>query len=72
MIAFVAPREGLVVDERELQALVRSRIADYKVPERILFLPVLPKGLTGKVQRRDLKDLYFRVRKFTGQAALSP
>ena len=35
----------------------RRRIADYKVPERILFLPSLPKGLTGKVQRRDLKDI---------------
>ena len=42
--------------EQELRELVRSRIADYKIPERILFLPVLPKGLTGKVQRRALKE----------------
>ena len=34
-----------------------ARIADYKIPERILFLPALPKGLSGKVQRRELKDL---------------
>jgi len=57
VIAFVALRDGLSAGEQELRDLVRSRIADYKTPERILFLPVLPKGLTGKVQRRALKDL---------------
>ena len=36
---------------------VRARIADYKIPDRILFLPSLPKGRTGKVQRRGLKDM---------------
>jgi len=57
VIAFVALRDGFTADEQELRELVRNRIADYKTPERILFLPVLPKGLTGKVQRRALKEL---------------
>ena len=57
VIAFVALREGLSADEQELRTFVRGRIADYKTPERILFLPALPKGLTGKVQRRALKDM---------------
>jgi long-chain acyl-CoA synthetase len=57
VIAYVALREGLTASEQELRDLVRSRIADYKTPERILFLPTLPKGLTGKVQRRALKEL---------------
>ena len=58
VVAFVALREGKTASEQELRDLVRSRIADYKTPERIVFLPVLPKGLTGKVQRRELKDLF--------------
>ena len=57
VVAFVALRDGFAANEEELRNLVRSRIADYKTPERIIFLPVLPKGLTGKVQRRDLKDI---------------
>jgi long-chain acyl-CoA synthetase len=57
VIAFVALRDGLTVGEEQLQDLVRSRVADYKTPEHIAFLPVLPKGLTGKVERRALKDL---------------
>jgi long-chain acyl-CoA synthetase len=46
VIAFVALREGHTAGEQQLLDLVRSRIADYKVPERILFLPALPKGIT--------------------------
>ncbi len=57
VIAFVALRDGLTVGEEQLQDLVRSRVADYKTPERIAFLPVLPKGPTGKVERRALKNL---------------
>ncbi len=57
VVAFVALREGRTAAEQELRDLVRSRIADYKTPERIVFLDMLPKGLTGKVQRRALKDL---------------
>ena len=56
VIACVALRDGLSASEQELRDLVRARIADYKTPERVLFLPALPKGLTGKVQRRALKE----------------
>jgi len=57
VIAFVALRDGFTATEAELRDFLRARIADYKVPERIFFLPSLPEGLTGKVQRRDLKDM---------------
>jgi len=57
VIAFVALRDGFSATEAELRDFGRGRIADYKVPERILLLPSLPKGLTGKVQRRALKEM---------------
>jgi long-chain acyl-CoA synthetase len=57
VIAFIALRDGFHATEAELRDFVRARIADYKVPERILFLPSLPKGLTGKIQRRELKEM---------------
>lgn len=56
VVAFVALRNGQEVDERELQAFAAQRLADYKLPERIVFLDALPKGLTGKVDRRALKE----------------
>jgi non-ribosomal peptide synthetase component E (peptide arylation enzyme) len=33
-----------------------QRLADFKIPEKISFLDDLPKGITGKVQRRALKE----------------
>jgi long-chain acyl-CoA synthetase len=57
LVAYVALRAERSIGESELQAFTRQQLADYKVPERIFFLPVLPKGPTGKVQRRALKDL---------------
>ena len=57
VIAFVALRDGFTVGEQALRDSIRSRIAEYKVPERIVFLPALPKGPTGKLQRRALKEL---------------
>lgn len=41
----------------ELKTFVGSRIASYKVPERIEFLPDLPLSPIGKVDRKRLKSL---------------
>ena len=47
-------REGQQVSERELQAFVAARAADYRVPKMILFMDEIPKGATGKLQRIGL------------------
>jgi acyl-CoA synthetase (AMP-forming)/AMP-acid ligase II len=52
--ACVVLREGQAVTERELQAFVAQRAADYKVPKKILFMDEIPKGATGKLQRIGL------------------
>ena len=52
--AVVVLREGHVASERDLQAFVATRAADYKVPKKILFMDEIPKGATGKLQRIGL------------------
>ena len=52
--AVVVLREGHAVSERELQAFVSGRAADFKVPKKILFMDEIPKGATGKLQRIGL------------------
>ena len=54
--AAVVLREGAACDERELRAFVGSRVADFKVPRKILFLSEIPKGATGKLQRIGLAE----------------
>jgi long-chain acyl-CoA synthetase len=57
VVAFVALRDGFVAGEDELREHARRRLADLKVPEKILFLEKLPKGISGKIQREALKEL---------------
>ncbi len=52
--ACVVLRDGQAASERELQAYVASRVADFKVPRKILFMDEIPKGATGKLQRIGL------------------
>jgi long-chain acyl-CoA synthetase len=56
VFAFVRLREGMVATESELRAHASQRLADFKVPTRIVFSESLPKGITGKIQRRALKE----------------
>lgn len=52
--AVVVLREGAAASERELQDFVSQRLADFKVPRKILFMDEIPKGATGKLQRIGL------------------
>lgn len=60
--AFVAPHSNQAASAAELQDFLHERIASYKVPEAIHFLPVLPKGPTGKIHRRTLREQALRER----------
>lgn len=52
--AVVVLKEGQTATERELQAFVGQRAAEFKVPKKILFMDEIPKGATGKLQRIGL------------------
>jgi acyl-CoA synthetase (AMP-forming)/AMP-acid ligase II len=52
--AVVVLREGQTATERDLQAFVGARAAEFKVPKKILFMEEIPKGATGKLQRIGL------------------
>jgi acyl-CoA synthetase (AMP-forming)/AMP-acid ligase II len=52
--AAVVLREGAAATEKELRDFAATRLADFKVPKKILFLAEIPKGATGKLQRIGL------------------
>ena len=47
--AAVVLREGQTATERELREFLATRLADFKVPRKIIFLAEIPKGATGKL-----------------------
>lgn len=49
--AAVVLRPGAAASEDELQDFAAVRLADFKVPRLIVFMPEIPKGPTGKLQR---------------------
>ena len=51
--AFVVLRGD--ASESELIDFVRAKLADYKRPRKIHFVELLPRTVTGKVLKRDLK-----------------
>jgi len=44
------------VEENALRVFVGERLADFKVPRKIVFLDEIPKGQTGKLQRIGLAE----------------
>jgi long-chain acyl-CoA synthetase len=54
--AFVSLKPGASVDIQELADFCRQRLAAYKYPRQIEVLAELPKTVTGKILRRELRD----------------
>ena len=52
--AAVVLREGHTATDHELHEFVARHLASFKVPRKILILPELTKGPTGKLQRIGL------------------
>jgi long-chain acyl-CoA synthetase len=56
-IAFVVANEGVVLEEKALQHFVRRKLADYKVPRKVVLLPALPRNATGKILKTALREM---------------
>jgi malonyl-CoA/methylmalonyl-CoA synthetase len=56
-VAVVSPREA-PWNESEILAALKSRLAGYKCPKRVLFVSELPRNTMGKVQKNLLREQY--------------
>jgi acyl-CoA synthetase (AMP-forming)/AMP-acid ligase II len=52
--AAVVLREGKTATDRELRDFAATRLADFKVPKKIVLVAEIPKGATGKLARIGL------------------
>ena len=52
--AAVVLRPGVAASDQELRQFAAERLAAFKVPRKILILPEIPVGATGKLQRIGL------------------
>src|SRR5262249_13305678 len=56
-MAFVAANDGEKLDEKALVAFVRSKLADYKVPRKVVLMAALPRNATGKILKTALREV---------------
>ena len=54
--AAIVLREGASATESEIREFAQRRIADFKVPRRVVFVAEIPKGPTGKLTRIGLAE----------------
>ncbi|MGZ3434186.1 MAG: AMP-binding enzyme, partial [Isosphaeraceae bacterium] len=58
--AFILLREGCSPSDslaEQIQEYVKRTVAPYKYPRRIQFVSALPKTISGKIKRRELREL---------------
>jgi acyl-CoA synthetase (AMP-forming)/AMP-acid ligase II len=54
--AFVAPKEGQVIDEEEVIGYCKTYLASYKKPKTVAFVKSIPRNPSGKALKRLLID----------------
>jgi len=54
--AYITLKLGEEADEKEIMDYVKDRLAKYKKLRAVEFLDELPKGPTGKILRRELRE----------------
>lgn len=54
--AAVVLKDGTEATEREIRDFAAERMADFKVPRKVIILDEIPKGATGKMQRIGLAE----------------
>lgn len=58
VVAVVVGKSGAALSEAAMIAALKQRIANFKVPKRIVFVDDLPRNAMGKVQKKSLRERY--------------
>jgi long-chain acyl-CoA synthetase len=61
--AYIVLKKGAEATEKEIIDFVRTRIAKFKAPRSVKFVESLPQGPTGKILKRELRELVAKVPK---------
>jgi long-chain acyl-CoA synthetase len=55
VVAYLVPREGQVLEDKELRAFCREHLGPHQRPRRFVVRDGLPKNATGKILKRELR-----------------
>jgi fatty-acyl-CoA synthase len=58
--AFVCPRPGETLTEKEVMDFLQGKLARFKIPKSVSFMDSLPRNLAGKVLKRVLREPFWK------------
>lgn len=56
--AYIVPKEETPLNKKELLSFLKKNLASYKLPREIIEIGAMPKTATGKISKKDLRQLY--------------
>lgn len=56
--AIVVAESGVTLEESTVRSALQQRLANFKLPKRVLFVAALPRNTMGKVQKSVLRESY--------------
>jgi long-chain acyl-CoA synthetase len=56
--AFIIPQAGRHIDGAALKSFMKDALANYKIPKAFVEVEELPKSSTGKLLKRELREMY--------------
>lgn len=59
-LLIVVPRAGTSPTKDDILALFKDKVANWWIPDDVIFVEEIPLGATGKVQKSKLRELYGR------------
>ena len=57
--AHVVLGEGMNADEEEIIEFMKQNLASYKKPKKVQFVDHIPRTLTGKILKREIRAKYW-------------
>ncbi|MBU4240719.1 MAG: fatty acid--CoA ligase, partial [Actinobacteria bacterium] len=57
-LALVVVKEGEELTEEEIIEFCGDKLARYKTPRKVIFVPELPRTPTGKILKKELRAQY--------------
>ena len=55
-VAFVVPKPGAAINKNDIRQFCAGKLANYKIPDHIIFISQMPIILAGKVQKSTLRE----------------
>ena len=60
VIAFILPKPGQTIDQKELTDFLKARLSAYKVPKRFFMVDDFPRSPAGKLLKRKLRESFLK------------